>query len=408
MRSKDLIVDHQRARSAGLPVARKDNREPSRREPLTTVVDRLPGPAISVFTGLCYLALAQFVIWLNNPVLLGAGFWPAAGLSLALLLLLPTRRWVWVIAGIAAAEFGGDLLHGYPAGAASFWTFGNCIEPLVGAYLIRRFAQGNGILAPLSQLFRFIMFGVVVGPLFGATIGSLGTIIFFDSGVWTVWPKYLVGDALGVLVLAPVLLCWLETPSRRSLAERSLIVTSSILVTLLVFRNWDGGLDVTLPYLIVPFLTWAGLRFGVRGVAMSSFAIGNVANWATANGYGPFAITGATEHAVTLLQLFLGITITASLMLAAVVSDLTDRHAAERELQARNDDLAGALQELSESKLHLRKLEGILPICMSCKAVRTDDDKGWVQLDEYLMRSNAVSLSHSYCPNCEKTVLVDA
>ena len=364
------------------------------------LMDRLPGPVITVITGLAYLGLAQFVLWLNDPVLLGAGFWPAAGLSLALLLLLPTRRWAWVIAGVAAAEFGGDVLHDYPIGAASFWTLGNCIEPLLGAFLIRRFSTGGGVLTPIAQLSKFIIFGVVGGPLLGATIGSLGTIIYFDSGVWTVWPKYLVGDALGVLVIAPALLCWMEVPQKRSYTERAVFVASSILVTLLVFRNWDGGWDVTLPYLIVPFLTWAGLRFGVRAVAMSSLAMANVANWATANGYGPFAITGETEHAVTLLQLFLGITITASLMLASVVSDLTDRHAAERELRARNEDLADALKELSESKLHLRKLEGILPICMSCKAVRTDDDRKWVQLDEYLMVADAVSLSHTYCPDC--------
>lgn len=394
MRSKQLIVHESQS-------------EASRHARFIEFWGRLPGPVIWIVTGLCYLALAQFVISLNNPVFFGAGFWPAAGLSLALLLLLPTRRWAWVLAGVATAEFGGDLLRGYPAGAASFWTLGNCIEPLVGAYLIRRFSHGGGTLAPLSQLSRFIIFGVVVGPFAGATIGSLGTILFFDSDVWTVWSKYLVGDALGVLVIAPALLCWSERSSWRSFTERLLISTSSILVTLVVFRNWDGGWDVTLPYLIVPFLTWAGLRFGVRGVAMASFVVANVANWSTANGYGPFAISGETEHAVTLLQLFLGITLTASFMLAAVVSDLTDRHVAESLLSARNDELTAALQKLSDSQLHLRKLEGILPICMSCKAVRTDDDKRWVQLDEYLRAADAVSLSHTYCPACE-AALIDA
>lgn len=372
------------------------------------MMDRLPGPLLSIVTGLSYLVLAQFVILLNDPVQLGAGFWPAAGLSLGLLLLLPTRRWVWVIAGVAAAEFGGDLLHGYPSGAASFWTLGNCIEPLVGAYLIRRFSHGAGILTPLPQLVRFILFGVVVGPLFGATVGSLGTTLFLGSGVWTVWPKYLVGDALGVLIVAPAILCWAEAPIRRSFTERSLIVSSSTIVALLVFRNWEGGWAAALPYLIVPFLTWAGLRFGVRGVALSSFAMGNLANWATANAYGPFAISGDTDHAITLLQLFLGISVTVSLILAAVVSDLTDRRTAEKELRARNDDLAAALQELSESHLYVRKLEGILPICMSCKSVRTDDDKRWIQLDQYLMATDAVSLSHTYCPVCASRALAEA
>lgn len=71
------------------------------------------------------------------------------------------------------------------------------------------------------------------------------------------------------------------------------------------------------------------------------------------------------------------------------------------QLRAMNQELQETVEKLSSSSLYIRKLEGILPICMSCKAVRSDDDSEWVNLDRYLARSGAVSLSHGVCPDCE-------
>lgn len=306
----------------------------SERRSVAEILGALPGPALLLIVAGVYLALAQFVIWLNDPVQLGAGFWPAAGFSLALLLLLDQRRWPWVLAGVGLAEFGGDVVLGYHAGAAALWTAGNVLEPLVGAVLVRRLSSPRGGLTPVSAFIGFIVLGVIVGPLVGASIGSLGTIAFYGGQPAVVWPKYLVGDALGVLVVAPVLLTWAHRSTGRSRVEGAALALGATAVTFLVFRNWGLGWDVTLPYLILPFLMWAGLRFGVRGVALLAFAVANIANWATATGYGPFAITGGTEHAITLLQVFLGITLTSAFLLASLASDLTDsREMARRQAE---------------------------------------------------------------------------
>ena len=294
----------------------------------------VPGPVLFALVAAAYLALAQFVIWLNDPVQLGAGFWPAAGLSLGLLLLVDRSRWVWILAGVAIAEVGGDLVHGYRIEAIAAWTAGNVVEPLVGALLIQRLSSPRGSLTPLRNLIGFIAFGVIVGPLVGATIGSLGTIVFYEAPAPLVWPKYVVGDALGVLVVAPVLLTWTSRADARTRAEAVALTITATLVTLVVFRNWGQIWDVTLPYLILPVLIWAGLRFGLRSVALAGFGIANVGNWATALGYGPFALSGGTEYAVTLLQVFLVITLTSALVLAAVASDLTDsRESARRQAE---------------------------------------------------------------------------
>ncbi|HET7027814.1 MAG TPA: MASE1 domain-containing protein [Candidatus Limnocylindrales bacterium] len=299
----------------------------------------LSGPAVFAFVAAVYLALAQFVYWLNDPVETATGFWPAAGFSLALLLVLPQPRWPWALAGVAVAEFLGDLVHGYPVGAVVLWGAGDVVEPLVGAVLIRTFSPMSIRLAPLNSLVGFVLFGVVVAPLVGGPIGSLGTVLFTGMPAADVFPKYVTGDALGILVAAPVLLTWADRSARRerrpeAVIEAVLLLLSSSLVTILVFTDPTAPWEVTLPYLVVPFLAWAALRFGLRGVALIGFVVANIANWFTATGHGPFAMTAGGDLAVTLLQVFLGITLISSLALASLGTDLVDsKEMARREAE---------------------------------------------------------------------------
>ena len=72
----------------------------------------------------------------------------------------------------------------------------------------------------------------------------------------------------------------------------------------------------------------------------------------------------------------------------------------QRALVIKNAELENALEELRSSSLHVRKLEGILPICAECKSVRDDTDT-WMDLDAYLTQKKMVSLSHGFCPSCE-------
>ena len=271
---------------------------------------QIPGPLLSLVVVAGYLALAQFVVWFNDPVNLGAGFWPAAGLSLALLVRVHPRRWGWVLAGVAIAELGGSLVRGYPFDAALWWATGNCLGPLVGALLLRAWGNANGSLVPLRQFRRFLGAAVVAGPLVGASVGSIGTVFALgNTEMWQVWPKYFVGDALGVLVVAPLLLCWKEQRVARHLAETITLSVALPAVAIVAFRTWGDAWDAALPYLVIPLLGRAALRHGTRGAALGVFAIALIANWFTAIGDGLFASAGATTgHAIISLQIFLGLT----------------------------------------------------------------------------------------------------
>jgi len=49
----------------------------------------------------------------------------------------------------------------------------------------------------------------------------------------------------------------------------------------------------------------------------------------------------------------------------------------------------------------IKKLEGIIPICMYCKKIR-DDENSWNQLEQYITDHSEAMFSHGMCPTCSK------
>ena len=61
----------------------------------------LSGPRITLVVAAVCLVLGLSVIWKGDYSETAAGFWPPAGASLVAMIVLPIRRWGWVMAGIA-------------------------------------------------------------------------------------------------------------------------------------------------------------------------------------------------------------------------------------------------------------------------------------------------------------------
>ncbi|MEE4241716.1 MAG: hypothetical protein V2I36_09620 [Desulfopila sp.] len=58
-------------------------------------------------------------------------------------------------------------------------------------------------------------------------------------------------------------------------------------------------------------------------------------------------------------------------------------------------------EELEQSLLKVKTLEGIIPICMHCKKIR--DDKGsWSQMEQYIHEHSEAKFSHGICEDCVK------
>lgn len=61
--------------------------------------------------------------------------------------------------------------------------------------------------------------------------------------------------------------------------------------------------------------------------------------------------------------------------------------------------LHARVEELERAMSHIKRLQGILPMCMHCHKIRTDREV-WQKLDEYITENTDAMLSHSLCPEC--------
>jgi diguanylate cyclase (GGDEF)-like protein len=141
-----------------------------------------------------------------------------------------------------------------------------------------------------------------------------------------------------------VVLSWNASARRRRTRELVLTSGSVVFVSLLVFGTARDVVEVTLPYLALPPVTWASLRFGMRGASRSTLVVALASLGATATARGPFvAAVGDRPSAVALAQLFVVVTALSAYLLAAVTDDLHDRREVEEQLRhlAYHDALTG-------------------------------------------------------------------
>ena len=296
---------------------------------------------VALVVAVLYVGLAQYTNWLHQPLQNGAAFWPAAGVTVAALLLVPTRHW-WLVAGaVLASEAGTNLTNGLPLLPSLGWGLANTMEPLVGAALFRRWSA-RAPAVPVRRLLLFLACAAGVGPAVGAVVGAL-VAVHATGAVWSeVWVRWVVGDALGVLVMAPPVLAWHRRPASRSRLERAAVTALVLAGVATVLHDGGPAFRALLPYLVLPALVWSAARFGMRGATLATLVTAHAATVALALGQGPFAATSRTE-ATTALQLSLVITVGTTLVLAAMAADLTQRDEVERLLghQAAHDHLTG-------------------------------------------------------------------
>lgn len=72
--------------------------------------------------------------------------------------------------------------------------------------------------------------------------------------------------------------------------------------------------------------------------------------------------------------------------------EITERKRMEGELKAR-------LAEIEDALAHVKRLQGILPICAHCHRIRTDPET-WERVEKYISEHSEARFSHGLCPSC--------
>src|SRR4051795_5600077 len=291
-----------------------------------------PGSLALYATGVGLVALAYYVagrIGLELAYLDGAvaALWPPAGLGLAALFLFGLRLWPGVVIG--------DLLLGdfsTPLATVVAQTAGNTVALVVAALALRRLTAGRGDLARVFDVLALVACAALAAVISGAVgplalrLGDVITAGEFPSVVRT----WILGDAAGVLVVAPALLTWI-TLGPRGLRRRDLLEAAVVAVALVVLAELPPQRDV--PFIVFPVLLWAALRFGPRGAATAILVVCSITVWNTAQSAGPF-VRDSLADSLLATQLFIATAAITTLVLAAVTAERTRAEAAQRALAA--------------------------------------------------------------------------
>ncbi|MDR3578954.1 MAG: response regulator [Oryzomonas sp.] len=68
-------------------------------------------------------------------------------------------------------------------------------------------------------------------------------------------------------------------------------------------------------------------------------------------------------------------------------------------IREQRDLLDSQKKELESALARIKRLEGVIPICMHCKSIRSDDES-WHRLEEYISEHTDAFFSHGICPKC--------
>jgi len=321
-----------------------------------------PGPLVHASELLILFVAYTLTARLGLMVAPVSGFatlvWPPTGIALAGLLLRGVRLWPAVLLGAVVANVWSG---------ASFWVasgigIGNTLEATLAVLLLERVVRIHIGLDRLVDVLGLVFLAAGLSTTVSATVGvavlRLAGIV--EPGHFgETWRAWWVGDALGDLVVAPVILTWsrpggLALPVRRAVEALALVAVAGGLSCFVFLLG--PPLEPTpfrQAHVLFPVLIWAALRFGPRGGSATILLISVFAVWGTLAGHGPF-IGQTPDLSLLALQIFMGVASITALVLAAASAERVEALRAEQELLAIvSHDLKNPLGALRLGTRHL-------------------------------------------------------
>ncbi len=256
--------------------------------------------------------------------------WPPNALLFAAMLLVPTRSWWLIVLAALPAHLVAELQSGVPVAMVFGWFVSNCSEALIGAAGVRWLVREPLQLDSFRHVGIFLLCGVLLAPLLSSFLDvALVTLVGWrQTDFWALVRLRFFSNALATLIIVPLILTWAnsswEALHKISFGRR--IETAALFLGLLatgafIFEQETGSANIpALLYAPLPFLLWAAVRLGPRGISTSLLAVAMLAIWGALHGQGPF-VAGTAEENARSVQLFLLTVAVPLLLLAAVMEE---------------------------------------------------------------------------------------
>ncbi len=288
--------------------------------------------ALLTFAGVAgaYVGAAKLGLELSVAHGVISPVWPPTGIALAALLLFGPRYWP----AVAVGAFVSNTTSGVSPGVAAAIAVGNTLAAVTGVYLLRRVDFRPSLDRAVDVLWLTLL-GAFAATTISATNG-VTTLAVAGSAAATpygsAWLLWWLGDAMGVLLVAPLILI---AATRRTKLDRARTLEALGLLALLAgtsaivfFGGWWNY-----PYPIFPLLVLATLRFRQLGAAAGCLVVAGIAIAAVVSGEMPLA--GDATTSVQILQVLFAFGAVSLLVLGGTLSEreqVSERLAEAQEL----------------------------------------------------------------------------
>ena len=248
--------------------------------------------------------------------------WPPTGFAIAAVILYGYR----ITPAIFVAAFVVNQITAGSIFTSTSIALGNTLEAIIAAYLTNCWGGGTQVFSTPTGVAKFAVFSAA-STLISATMGAgsltwAGYAAAHDFAF--VWLTWWLGDLAGALVVAPVILLWIQSApvDRKNGMIAGLTFFAAVAVGIVAFSPLIPQMWVRNPlgFLAILPLLWAGLYLGPRDTATVALILCLFAIWGTEENVGPFA--GSTLNDLFLLLLmFMISTSVPSLALSAEVAE---------------------------------------------------------------------------------------
>jgi PAS domain S-box-containing protein len=240
--------------------------------------------------GFLYFALGAASIALSRGSNGVAAIWLPNAFAMGFVMLRQPRlvQLPALLLGIALA----DIFEADPPLLSGLMALVNTAEIALGAWLMQRWLGSGDRFGRLQDVVRYILIAGLLVPVFGATFGALIVHLGLDMPILAVWPSWLLTEAIGYVVLTPLLVLWWPARdpgksdkswirqwradwSRARVLEAALLGATLCLSGFWLFRSvgWTDATELLPTFMATPMVLWAVMRFGRRGGSLATFVV---------------------------------------------------------------------------------------------------------------------------------------
>ncbi|MCW8397876.1 MASE1 domain-containing protein [Legionella sp. PATHC038] len=309
----------------------------------------------NLVTGVLY-TLGGFAsnIWVI-PNTLVTPLWLPSGIALAMVLWYGNN----VVFGIVVSETVvtavlGNLMSWQNWIASTIIGVGAGLQAVWAGKFIQYYTHTKTPFYTVRDILLFTFGGDFLLSLTSCTLGIMALFMFgfiepkLVLNNWFVW---WIGDAVGIIVMTPLIMTWYQKKFTFHLAQFFefiiLIVLLGLTISLIYMLHYP------LAYILLPFGVWSAVRFSTRFATLIAFFISISVIWLEIHGYKEFYMANISTS-LLFLQAFVAVIFFTTLVLSAVI---TERRRAQSELLQANIELESRVeqrtQDLNEKNIQL-------------------------------------------------------